>query len=309
MDVKWAIEKEVWHPKEDEAIIEACDALGIKYKWVTYQGMRSDAYRYFVPNECVVLYGSLKMVHLMREIDWVPGIFCTMSRYDCHKYYPILRDSLLNGNYYLLPFGDLSRLKEEIYRAFWHFAPYHEACAQPTVFMRPDSGNKVFTGDIVKYDEFDEKLKYFQIAGEIDPSQLVLISNFQRIMREWRFFVVNGEVITGCLYKSTSLSDCDRNSHESLFNEAMRVARLAAQKYQPDPCFTVDVCQTERDVNRSISDCKLKILELNAFSTSSMYECNIKVIIEAVSKIAWHQHQDYFYGSKEDGRISSAVDV
>jgi hypothetical protein len=52
---------------------------------------------------------------------------------------------------------------------------------------------------------------------------------------------------------------------------------LAAVSWRPDPVLVMDLCE---------SDGKIYLLELNSFSCSGLYACDLDAVVEAASKIA-----------------------
>jgi hypothetical protein len=65
--------------------------------------------------------GSCGDTDLVRRVQndqiWYPGTFANIPRYFCSYYYPRLDAYLLNKAYVMLPFGDLPRQKDFLFRA------------------------------------------------------------------------------------------------------------------------------------------------------------------------------------------------
>lgn len=73
----------------------------------------------------------------------------------------------------------------------------------------------------------------------------------------------------------------DKNDLISLFP----VLKVVALSFTTDRVLTLDICQTQDD---------LKVLEVNAFSTSGLYACDKDRIVEEVSKVAQDEHEQLF---------------
>ncbi len=282
-DVKWIIEEGVWSKREENDIIDALKILNLKYKKVSKVELLTYPYRIFPKNSCVVFSGSLITSSFVRNLSFFPGLYYTKDNFDCHNYYPALSKLLLNKDYYFLPFGSLKNLEEVIFKD------------REEVFIRPNSGSKTFTGKVVSKKSFGEDLDKFELESfeGIKPNSLVLISNAKEIIREWRFFVVDEKIIDGCLYISTLLSDTDKNKHEEVYLYAKEKAKEAIKFIKPDSCFTIDICQTSSGLNKPLDDLSLFVLEINAFSTSGMYDCNCGRIIQKVSEQALFEYYKY----------------
>jgi len=273
MNVKWIIEKDVWHPKEEAELIAACDKFGFEHKLVEYLPFIQSVNlgKKFPSDDCVIVSGSIGLTTaVINETTWVPGIYADYPKYACSAYYPVLGDLLLNSEYVLIPFGDLTRLKRMFYEKFGK---------DHTIFIRPDSGKKLFKGKTVEWDKWDSEMEESKLWG-VESSDLVLVSSPQRIDMEWRFFVADCKVFTGCLYVSADF----RKEDLYLNKQAEVLAQKAAELYQPDRCFSIDICMQEND---------MKVLEVNSGTSSGMYDCDIEKIVEEFSKVAWDDYKNY----------------
>lgn len=291
--VRWIVEKETWHPKEEENLKQAFAELGIPYYMCTSEFFSNgDPDRFFSGdqkfNEFIhsktenhVLYGSLQLQNSMCCLPELIGCYCTMHNYACHIYYPKLGKLLLNSDYMMFPFSAILDRQE---RFFYDYGD--------CVFIRPDSGNKPFTGDVFHRGMIEEEIKLVKSYADIDEHTMVLVAPFHKIIREWRFIVVEKKIVANCIYKSDILADSIKNPTESEFTEgARKLAEKAAGLYQPDQCFVVDICQTDLDAYPH----DLHVLELNAFSTSALYDCDAKAVVSAVTKVAEEYDRDEIY--------------
>ncbi len=266
MNVKWLIEKGVWHPKEEEALIEACKKLGLEYKLYEYKPFDKNLklVNQFDDRDCVVVSGSINLTNaVMCETVWVPGVYAEYPNYLCSVYYLKLGDLLLNSEYVLVPFGDLNRLKGMLYRCFGK---------DNTIFIRPDSGKKSFRGKLVGCEHWGSEMEECKVWG-IEDTEMVLISSPKYIDMEWRFFVADKEVFTGCLYYAAGLLEEDKELNKKAEELAQKVAKL----YQPDRCFSIDICSRSGE---------FKVLEVNSGTSSGMYDCDIEKIVERFSAVA-----------------------
>ncbi len=276
MCVKWIVEKDVWHPREESDLVQAFEELKIPYKLVSMDKIISSPYRYFAPEANVIFYGSLDMAGFIRKTEWNPGLYCTLENYNCSRYFPIYGDRLLNSEYIMLPYAELKRRKCQL------LEKYSDGLYDG-FFVRPDSGRKLFTGDVLTKENYDAKLKEFELYDLIKPHDLVLIADNHKIMREWRFVVVDKEVVSGSLYRSSFMADKDKISNEVHYENAKKHANEIAKLYQPDPCFVIDMCQLEEDIYFNVDDYVPWVIEINAFSTSAMYDADMKTVVKAVT--------------------------
>jgi hypothetical protein len=139
------------------------------------------------------------------------------------------------------------------------------------VFARPAGCNKVFTGRCIFRDDFASALG----PTRYDPATLVVVAAPREIGREWRLVVAGDRVIAGSQY-AVAGSKCVEGgcpAEVCVFAEAM----LAEVRWRPDPIFMLDVCEAEGD---------LQLVELNGFSTSWLYACDVAAVVAAVSELA-----------------------
>lgn len=219
---------------------------------------------------CVITYADIDLV--TRVIDdniWTPGAFATVSRYFCSHYYAHLGRFLLNRDYIMLPFGELPRCREFLFDALGR---------DDRLFVRPDSPLKIFTGQTIAHSTFDEDYEFIGFY-EFPTESLVVVSSPKTITTEWRFVVVEGEIITGSQY----MDDGTEVSQPATDPAAMEFARsVVATGYQPDPVWVLDICRT--------SDGGYYLLETGGFSFASLYGCDKDAVVRAVSAVAKSIH-------------------
>lgn len=270
MKPEWLFETDTFGEDCIAQLVEEIDRQGMKATYAAKVPMRTgESYLdLFPPKTCVVFYGSLGFAaQIRKEAAWVPGVFNTVDNFTWHEYAPHYRTFLLAQMYQTYRWADLPKYKDDLYEQFG---------IQDTVFMRPASGEKVFTGRIIAKEEFEKVLPtlgYDVIADD----ELVIVSEPRNIELEWRFVVADRKVITGSRYVPMWLR----------LREEDRTAEIFAQhvcdnvSWTPDRVFCMDVCRTMSG--------HYYVIELNSFSCSGLYACNPKPIVERVSNIAYQE--------------------
>ena len=217
-----------------------------------------------VPREaCVLFMGTLPLMrHLRENRHWRPGGWCSFEQLSCSSYYAFFGEHLLNRHYALLPTAEAARLEERL------FANYGRG---GSVFIRPDEATKKFTGKVVDREEFE----MFLAPRLFDPTSLVLVAEPHELLREWRLVIAHSNVIAWSQY-------CDRGQSVVSADCPAEVLEFAQQvlldvAWRPDPLFVMEVCETAAG---------LSVLELNGFSCSSLYECDLEAIVRIASQTA-----------------------
>jgi hypothetical protein len=250
---------------------------------VKRQGMRADIAHYiplqssqsyrdiYEPYSCVIFYGSLNFAsQLMRETNWIPGAYHNTPEFDCTSYYPYLGKYLLNSNYMMLPYGELYRKRDMLFDKFGE---------QDTIFVRPNSGGKVFTGKLVTRDRYEKdisQLGYYHIK----PRELVVVANPRNLNKEWRFIVVDGKVIAGSQYRSND----EKNVSPEVSPSAWDLAEeIAGGRYQPARAWSLDICETMAG--------NQYLMEIGCVSCAGWYACDPEPIVREVSRVALEEYE------------------
>ena len=273
MKPKWLLEKEVFEESEDMEKEIRSQGMDVRYieSLDPYKGKIFDNQI----ESCVIVRGSLNIVRELqrKQPQWIPGGWCDLDNFKCSKYYAYYGEHLINKDYIMLPLQEALRQKDFLLKTFGK---------DGRIFVRPDSGFKPFTGKLLKADEIN--LKGFEHGFYYkDTSILVVISSPKNIQAEWRFVVAEKEIISGCIYQS---QDIDIKEAESFTNVARDFAKkIVLKDWQPEIIYTIDIC---------LSDKKLYVLELNAFSTSGLYVCDLKPIIKKASELAIMEWNEFY---------------
>jgi hypothetical protein len=139
------------------------------------------------------------------------------------------------------------------------------------VFVRPSGCQKLFTGRVVSREDFATALA----PARYDPATLVVIAEPRPITREWRLVVEEGSVIAASQYLAHGAIDVAPGCPDAARTFAGDV--LASVKWRPDEMFMMDLCESEGS---------LFLLELNSFSCSALYQCDLPIVVATASELA-----------------------
>jgi hypothetical protein len=256
--MKWLLEPEVY--KEDEQpLIDALKALNVPYVAAKFGTPYEKYIEDFEGNG--IFHGSLQFGKRIKKHEKKNiAVYCDLPKYECTYYYPRFGEFLLNNNYIMLPIGDLER------RFNWIM---NNLGTSGEVFIRPNSGYKTFTGDLVGKNDVKGFVRY----SRTDPQDLILVSSWKALCREWRLVVVNNKVVTGGQYKEDGEIVRKSDVPEDVLKYGQYV--LERVKYNPDPAWTLDVCET--------ADRNMWVLETNSFSCAGLYACDYEAVVREVN--------------------------
>lgn len=261
MKPKWLIQEDI-DGIDTQPIVEAIVAQGSQVSISRAKPFLSVEFDTYLPEECVICYGSIDFIRRIKQrTQWVPGVWCNFENMKCSTYYAHYGSFLLNNRYAMLPVGDLLNR--------WHDWVDADRVIgnRCQFFIRPNSGAKPFTGFVVSYNRLPEIQK---LVDSVGPETLVVVAPLRQISEEYRFVIVNRKVVTGCRYLP---------EESVLYDEgAWDVAcKIAEHPWQPDLAYTVDVARH----NDTFS-----LLEVNSFSCSGFYACDIPAIVTNANALA-----------------------
>lgn len=253
MKTSWILEEDTFN--EGESLLKAVQDLGLPYEVVKYGPFASGSYDHLFPNQCVVAYGSLNLVSQLQRLKlWVPGPYCTFENFDCTNYYPKFGPRLFNGDYLAIYYGQIRQKLPEIKARFGS-----------EVFIRPNSGMKLFPGQVIYTDHLTSLN-----SPDLEARSIVLISKPRIIKAEYRFFVCGNEVVAGSQYRK----DGQLSLTSVIDGNAQSFAQSLVSLYQPDKVYSLDICEAGG---------KFWLLELNSFSCAGLYACDASKLVQAVS--------------------------
>ena len=146
-----------------------------------------------------------------------------------------------------------------------------------SAFIRPSHDTKSF---VAKLYNIEEMTDWCQTLSKINPDEYsqvylstqAMVCSEKTIEREYRFFIVDGKVITGSLYKRNGKYKTEECTEKYLYdyvNNAINIATIA-------DAFVLDV---------AISEGNPYILEINNINSSGLYDIDSMKWIIAMEEL------------------------
>lgn len=227
--------------------------------------------------DCVVTTGSIWMnTEVRRQRPNWAGNWHDESLYDCTRYYSHWGPYVTQQEYVMLPFAELVRRKDWVYRNLGG-GPDNK------VFFRPNSGGKEFTGAAISRDAFDSWAKH--VSGveysheAIKQDLLCVAARPLSLYKELRLVVHNGKVVTGSTYRMAMhqwmepLDAAGEKAEVVSFAEDL----LSKNLMKLPPVHVLDV---------AIQEGGISVLEVGCFCCAGLYKCDRRKIAVAVSEAA-----------------------
>jgi len=227
-------------------------------------------------NDCIVFQGSIQLFKkLKNELPAYPIGWMTDQNYLCSKYYPHFQKYLFNDHHV---FSTVAGLK---HNRWWFYGVFGK---EALIYVRPDGGDKTFTGRLLDLQDFDRFWESSTMSSAKNED-LIVVSTPKNIRGEWRYICTNQKEILGCslyLYNGQrTYVPCAPDRATKLVNEILNIG------WYPDPVFTVDVAED--------TDGNYWLLELNSFTSAGTYAAKKEPIVKRVSEIAleeWNNKYD-----------------
>ena len=198
-----------------------------------------------------MFYGSCQLARKVASMsDFRPGVFWREEWFDPRSWEG-KRTDLLNGEFSLTTVGDL--------RKYWTVVP---------VFIKSVKV-KGITGQVIE-PEAEDRARWTEEYSDLPDDMQLIATSCETIDREWRFFLVNGEVITGSTYRK----DGYRCMNHPVSPEAGAAARRAAREWLPSPNIVMDIARTR--------DGEYKVVEFNSLNSSGFYRSDIAKVVVAL---------------------------
>ena len=247
--------------EDTRLLAPALERLGARFSWhkvVPFEGTLLPEPH--VPDpEAVVLFGSYALWRIASAKGWRPGVFRIAPFVSQEAWHPFL----LNGaDAPVVALRDLLAWLDGETRVFF-VRPLDDSKAMPGTLMEtPELRRTVERVLALAPDEVPE--------GSLRHDTELMLAAPARIRREWRVWVVDGQVVTASLYREGR-----RVTHGAgIEAAALDFARhLVALNPGYAPAYVIDVCETAEG---------LRLLETNCINAAGFYAADLDLLVGAI---------------------------
>jgi ATP-grasp domain, R2K clade family 3 len=261
----WVVQRDLWNEEGMVSLVQTLAACDIPYsihKVIPFVGEIEPDVN---PEGPVIVIGAYSMVRLAQRKGWVPGAF--IDNMDFATLRAHWGDHMLNADAMVHRFD---RVPE-----------------QEVFFLRPNEDSKLFAGQVFDWAEYvDFRTRVCDLreddGSNMKPDVLVVVSTPKLIRREYRLWVVDGEIVTASLYKIGDRVQYDVQVDPEVFDYARTVLSI----WQPDRAFCLDLAM--------IQDYTYRVIEVNSMNSAGLYMANVPRIVDALERLAGR-----YYGQQE----------
>jgi hypothetical protein len=258
--MQWIVQENLYKEEAFLDLIQALDNYKLEYQVVKVIPFSHELLPEPEVTGNTVVMGATTMIGIAQERRWHPGAFYN-SNFDHAIWVQNLGTELLNYEAEICQFKDIKP----------KYNPF---------FVRPSEDRKVFSGQVIDQANFDVWLKATEQAAysgytTLTPETLVVVSPLKAIHAEWRFFVIDGTIVTGSLYKR---GDYVRPLPLLYREDSELYAEQMVNKWQPDRAFVIDIALTDKGY---------KVIEYNCLNSSGFYKSNVGKIVNAIEEMKY----------------------
>jgi hypothetical protein len=225
--------------------------------------------------ECGIFQGSIQLFRKLKSsLSIYPLGWMTDPHYLCTAYWPHFQKFLFNDKHIFMSVAGLKANKWWVYASF---------AKDALIYIRPDGGDKKFTGRLLDLQDFD---RFFADAVQCQSkdTDIVVVSSPKNIRGEWRFICTKDKEILACsLYKYNDQRTYIPSAPERATKLVKEILEVG---WYPDPVFTIDIVED--------MDGNYWMMEINSFTSAGTYAAPKAPIIKRVSEIAaaeWEEQQ------------------
>jgi hypothetical protein len=251
----WILQNDIFSEQGWRALIETLERFRLSYsvhKVVPFIGELMPAPA--LDHRNVICIGSYSMRHVAQREGWTPGVF-DIGGQDFVRQHAHWGAHMLNAG------SVVSTFREAVF-------------SREHLFVRPANDAKYFAGRVFAREDFTDWQRKVCAMGEHDgssltPDTLIQLAPPLRIHAEYRYWIVQGRIVTRSLYKRG-----DRVFYSSEVDgrlDSFVEARLA--QWMPHETFVIDVCDTPEG---------MRIVEINTLNAAGFYAADMQRLVLAL---------------------------
>lgn len=209
-------------------------------------------------------YGSTSFIIKSAELGF-RGLHFDLKQFNYHEAVKNRKDMLNIGSIVTLE-ECISILETKVPESEW--------------FVRPSEDLKQFSGQVMNAKDCAEWLKDRMLCAssgsyQLSKDTMIVLAEPKTILAEWRWFIVDGKVISGSLYRKEGQLYKKRETDIDI----IILAQQLADGWLPSPCCVMDTAIIEESSDT-------KIVEFNCINASGFYDNDIQAIFKAL----WDYH-------------------
>lgn len=257
MKPTWIIQDTILNFKEHKKIAEAIRRLGYPMEAIGIIPFDNEMPK-IENNGKLIFYGSTKLVEMAYvRPEYRKSVFFSPGKFRWTNWAKEREGELINEAWECIPLCTFMKSMT--------FLDNND------FFIRPVNDLKLFAGTVLNKFEFDDWYELASLNGEkFGIEQEVIVAPPLNIEEEWRFVIVDHEIIDGTRYYKNGHLSIDK-----VVPEVLEKAKEFAKGYTPNDVVVMDMGK--------LRDGTYGIIEFNCFNASGFYGHDLDKIFKAVT--------------------------
>lgn len=261
-NVRWVIQNNLIAENDLNEIQEACKSLNVEFQEVIVIPMTKELPDILHDDKVNLYYGSTTLMdNIYEQLDKPFGLFYNHETYSMENYLSKWGEHMLSSEARIYKVSDVLKANHQF---------------DYDVFIRPDGDGKEFDGQVINIFQLDDLLqRHLQYDSKLTLDSKILIGPAYNIHKEWRNYVVDGEVVSSSLYRQNFKL---KKSAEDIPESMLEFVRARISEYQPHDLFAIDIASTH--------DGTYYIIECGCLNSVGFYKADIGKIITKITEYA-----------------------
>jgi hypothetical protein len=252
----WVVQKNLFYEKEYNTFTDTIVKSGVPYQPVTVIPFSHEMIPIVEYQGKKVAYGSTTMMRITIKDGWNPGCYYDEEKFNAKVWLREYGVNCLNNDAVICQLKDVP----EDMSAF---------------FIRPCDDLKLFTGAVMNKEDFldwKNRIVNADSVMTVTGDTWVYFAELKLILREYRFFVVDGKIVTGSTYKIGTRVTYDLPVEQGAQDFAMCMISI----WQPHRVFVIDIAETPAGY---------RVVEINCANSAGFYNCDMSKFVQAVNEL------------------------
>jgi hypothetical protein len=215
------VQENCFHEANYDKLILALNRLNLEYEIVRGYPFIDDI-EIKTDRTDIFNWGSIKLSKIAKKFNWKHGTFLGKN-HDFMVYKNYYKEYLFNYDSTIIKLDD-----DDDY-------DYPDG-----FFARPTKDTKTFTGQVFNKEEFIPFRNRIVDLHEGEDIE-IQISGIKSIQKEYRFWIVKGEIITASQYRLGNRTVYDSIVDENAYDFCRKMIKI----FEIDDAFVIDICMSE----------------------------------------------------------------
>lgn len=260
-NIRWVIQNNLIAENDLKVIQNSCKNLGVEFEEVLVVPFSSELPKFTLDNKTNIYYGSTTfMNNIYKELKQPIGLFYNHETFSMENYLEKWGGYMLNSGAKVVTVFDILTIGYED--------------VNDDYFVRPNGDGKEFDGQVMKLKFLKPFLeRHCLYDSSVTVNTKILIGPAYNIHKEWRNYIVDGQIVTSSLYRENfKLKKSSSDIPESM----LKFVEDRIREYQPHSNFAIDIASTH--------DGTYYIIECGCLNSVGFYHADISKIVEKVSE-------------------------